>query len=402
MQIIVFISLILIIAGIIDKKIHKNNLEKIPIIVHVNGIRGKSSTTRLTAAALRAGGLRVLAKTTGTAAKVIYPNGQEKDLIRHGPASISEQKKIVKLAVREKVDVLVIECMAISPEIQWSSENLFLKADYTIITNIRNDHLDKMGSNLKEIAQTICLSLPQSAHVISAEKNLESLIKKEAKKRNNNYSSTKEVQLDKKELKPFKRTIFKENIACALKVAQLLKIDKKTALKGMYSVKSDPGSLKTYSYQTENRNIIFVNALAANDRDSTNLIWQRLTKKISNFPVENPDLYALINHRSDRAFRLKEFSNFLSYQDRFDGFLLSGDLKLRQKILLKKEFNSKAKILNLKLPFYQLNKTKKLTNFFNNLEPKNDLIIFACGNIHGDGELISAYFEKFGVEINVN
>ncbi|ADO76623.1 poly-gamma-glutamate synthase PgsB [Halanaerobium praevalens] len=402
MQVITLITIILIITGIWEKKNHKKNLNKIPKIVHVNGIRGKSSTTRLTAAALRADGLQVLAKTTGTAAKIIYPDGSEKDLLRHGPPSISEQKRIVQLAVKEKVDVLVIECMAISPEIQWSSEHLFLKADYTIITNIRNDHLDKMGSNLKEIAQTICLSLPQSAHVISAEKNLESLIKKEAKKRNNLYSTISDIKISQAELKPFKKTVFKENIACALKVASSFKINKKTALAGMYSVTADPGSLKTYLYQNKGRNIIFINAFAANDRDSTEIIWQKITKKLEQFPVEKPALYALINHRSDRAFRLKEFINFLSFKNRFDGFLLSGALKFRQQRLLKKNLNSKQNISKLNLFFFDLNKFKKLSNFFNNLEPKRNLIIFACGNIHGDGEIIAAYFEKFGVELNVN
>ena len=44
---------------------HERNLERIPVRVHVNGLRGKSSVTRLIADALRAGGRRIFAKTTG-------------------------------------------------------------------------------------------------------------------------------------------------------------------------------------------------------------------------------------------------------------------------------------------------------------------------------------------------
>src|SRR5215471_19083625 len=42
---------------------HRQNLRAIAVRIHVAGTRGKSTTTRLIAAGLRAGGLRVVAKT---------------------------------------------------------------------------------------------------------------------------------------------------------------------------------------------------------------------------------------------------------------------------------------------------------------------------------------------------
>lgn len=399
MEFIALITLIFIIIGIFERKNQEKNLNRIPSIIHVNGIRGKSSTTRLTAAALRAGGLKVLAKTTGSAARIIYPDGSEKEIIRHGPPSISEQKKIVKLAVKENVDVLVIECMALSPEIQWSSENLFLNADYMIITNIRNDHLDKMGDNLLEIAETISLSLPYKSHVISSEKKLSHLIKEKSEIRNNQYTTTDDITFKKEELAQFKNEVFADNIACALKTAQSFKIDRNTALKGMYSAAEDPGSLKYYLLKEKNRNIIFINAFAANDRDSTEIIWNRAAANFKSFPVDNASIYALINHRSDRAFRLKEFADFLTQKNRFNGYILSGALKFRQQRLLKNKLSSKKEILKLNLSLLVFNKFKKISNFFNNLEENNDLIIFCCGNIHGDAEIISEFMAEFGVEI---
>ena len=65
--------LILFVAGFIEIYIHKLSLEKIPIRIHVNGTRGKSSVTRLIAAGLRAGGLNTFAKTTGTIPRIINP-----------------------------------------------------------------------------------------------------------------------------------------------------------------------------------------------------------------------------------------------------------------------------------------------------------------------------------------
>ncbi|MGM0500405.1 MAG: poly-gamma-glutamate synthase PgsB [Bacillota bacterium] len=399
MKIIALMALIIIIIGIFERKKHNKNLNHIPSIIHVNGIRGKSSTTRLISAALRAGGLKVLAKTTGSAARIIYPDQSEKEIIRHGPPSISEQKKIVQLAVEEEVDVLVIECMAVSPEIQWSSENLFLNADYMIITNVRNDHLDKMGNNLLEIAETISLSLPYNSNVISSEKKLASFIKEKSEMRNNQYSSTNNITISKEELQLFEKEVFADNIACAIKTAQYFNIDRKTALKGMFSVTEDPGSLKYYLLKEKNRNIIFINAFAANDRDSTEIIWNRVSKNFDNLPVENASIYALINHRSDRGFRLKEFAEFLTKKNRFNAYLLSGALKFRQRRLLKKNLNSQKNILNLNLSIFVLNKFNKLSNYFNNLESNKDLIIFGCGNIHGDAEIISKFFAESGVEI---
>jgi hypothetical protein len=50
--------------------------------------RGKSGTTRLIAAGLRASGARVLAKTTGSKPRLVFPDGSEREIPRPGPASI--------------------------------------------------------------------------------------------------------------------------------------------------------------------------------------------------------------------------------------------------------------------------------------------------------------------------
>ena len=90
-------------------------------VIYVNGTRGKSSVTRLIDAGLRAGGWRTYAKTTGTLPMIIDTNGNEKLIRRRGRANIKEQIKILKQAALEKAEVLVIECMAVNPELQYIS-----------------------------------------------------------------------------------------------------------------------------------------------------------------------------------------------------------------------------------------------------------------------------------------
>ena len=57
--------------GVAEVRRHERQLARIPVRVHVNGTRGKSSVTRLIAAGLRSTGRRVFAKTTGTMARMI-------------------------------------------------------------------------------------------------------------------------------------------------------------------------------------------------------------------------------------------------------------------------------------------------------------------------------------------
>src|SRR6266704_4796815 len=65
---------------------HRRHLRAVPVRIHVAGTRGKSTTTRLIAAGLRAGGRRVVAKTTGAQPRLSHPDGREVPWRRRGPA----------------------------------------------------------------------------------------------------------------------------------------------------------------------------------------------------------------------------------------------------------------------------------------------------------------------------
>ena len=70
------LSLVLLALGIVENSRHQRNLKKIPIRIHVNGTRGKSTTTRLIAGILRQAGYRVVAKQR-YCSPIIFEDGSE-------------------------------------------------------------------------------------------------------------------------------------------------------------------------------------------------------------------------------------------------------------------------------------------------------------------------------------
>ena len=94
-QLLIVLFVALIAWGTLESYRHRQNLKRIPIRIHVNGTRGKSSVTRLIAAALREAGLVTCAKTTGTLARMILPDAREVPIFRPAGANVIEQARIV-------------------------------------------------------------------------------------------------------------------------------------------------------------------------------------------------------------------------------------------------------------------------------------------------------------------
>lgn len=142
----------------------KINLDKkrrtLKYIIHINGIRGKSTVSRLIDAGLRAGGYKVFTKTTGTSPRIIDTNTKEFEINRQGKPNIREQIKVINWANKENTEILILECMAVKPDLQYICENKILKSNIVAITNVREDHLDEMGDTLDKIADSLSNTIP--------------------------------------------------------------------------------------------------------------------------------------------------------------------------------------------------------------------------------------------------
>jgi hypothetical protein len=116
------------------------------------------------------GRIPAVAKTTGTTARLLLPDGSERPVRRLAPPSIREQLWLLRRARRAGARAVVAECMAIQPELQWVSERDMVSATVGVITNVRTDHTDAMGSTLEEIAESLANTIPAGGTLVVGER----------------------------------------------------------------------------------------------------------------------------------------------------------------------------------------------------------------------------------------
>ena len=359
------LSVLYIFYVIIERLLIKYYRKKIPLIIHVNGIRGKSTTTRLIDAGLRNCGYKVFSKTTGTIPTIINSNNQDIAIKRLGKANIREQIKTLRKAAKENVDVLVIECMAVNPELQKICEEKILTANISIITNVRMDHIKDMGNTLEELALALANTTPNKGTLIVNESEFTNLFIKEANKKNSNLVVAKPYNgiedLD----------TFKDNIAIALEVSRQLKLDENKFFEGMKLYHKDVGAYCEYKKD----NTIFLNGFSINDSDSIKIAYQKILTKYN-----KDDITILLNSRRDRPTRVEQHLELLN------------TLECKKIILMGSATN------------FLCNKIKKTINIdvemYKNIDTlQKEKIIFAIGNIGGDGMKIVDYYKREGEKI---
>ena len=149
---------------------HNKRISRINYRIHVNGIRGKSSVTRLIGQILREDGIKTFTKTTGSAARLIDHNGKETPIKRR-VANIIEQVSTVQQISRYDPEAFVVECMAIRPDLQKVCEEKMIHSTIGVLTNVREDHQDKMGWTLEEITHSLCEFIPSNGILVCGERN---------------------------------------------------------------------------------------------------------------------------------------------------------------------------------------------------------------------------------------
>lgn len=290
-------------------------LRRLRVRVAVTGTRGKSSVTRLVAAALREAGLCVLAKTTGSAAMVILPDGTEREILRPGPASILEDKALLRLARRHRGQAIVCEMMSISPECLRVESRRLLKPQTLLITNVRLDHRDEQGRTREEIARSLAEAIGPGCTVFVPETDSFPVFDERAR-----AAKARVVRVSDSDGHPLQedgqvsRAEFAENIHLALAATDCLGIPRPVALRGMSKAKPDRGHLWAVraTVGAPPATWTLVSAFAANDPESTRRTLDKLGEV---FSFSGATLRAILNLRDDRADRTRQWLDALA-----DGF----------------------------------------------------------------------------------
>lgn len=385
----IFISFLIIIsiaAGLVEYMLHLSAIRRIPIRIHVNGSRGKSSVTRLIAGGLRAGEKKVIAKTTGSAPMIIFEDGSQESIPRKGKPNINEILHFFRIARKRNPDSVVVECMAILPELQKTTEHNMVKSTIGVITNVRPDHLGQMGNSLKEIAESLSLTIPKNATLFSTEKRFLPIFQKRAEKQNTKLNPIELPSLTDDELKGFPYIEHRENVSLALGVCNYLGIDKKTALKGMYKAEPDIGVLRIYRMEENGRIIEFVNAFSANDPKSLTLIWEKVKERPEKKIV-------LVNTRRDRVVRSKQLGKVVAKKMKAYSYIITGGYVKAFINSALKEGLDPEKINNLEGA-----DVEGIYKFMLNMTD-DSILIFAMGNFVNFGWEITKYFTEKSKEI---
>jgi len=313
--------------------LHRRRLSRIPHRVHVNGTRGKSGVTRLIAAGLRAGGLRVVAKTTGAAPRVLFPDGSEVDLRRGRRPALREYTGIVRLAARDRADALVVECMAVRPEYQSAAEHRLLRSTIGVLTNAGLDHVGVMGSTLDEIMAALAGTIPARGILVTPapvpdlwNRSAEALATEvravtAADLRPLTPHEEHEVAADATAFLPRGYIEWPVNVALALEVCAAVGVDRGIALAGMREVRPDPGALRVWRLGTGGREVWLAGSFGANDPASTRQVVERVRRRVA--PAGR--VVGILNTRADRGERTLQWCEaLLTGQVPVDALILTG------------------------------------------------------------------------------
>ncbi len=270
MLLVVFLFVLLLTLALFEAITHTHHVRLVPIRILVNGTRGKTTVSRQLYSALTSSGLRVLAKTTGSEAILLYPDGSEKPINRSfGYHLIREQYRFFSLAAKLKVDAVVVECSAVSPESQLLMAQKLVRPTVSIITNARIDHVDQMGSTKQSTADVLKLSVPEGQKFFTSDSffvtDSQAIVVEDG-----NEELVKRVMTD-----------------LGFKDCTVGTCIPDIGLVGPFNVNG----------------VLIVNAFAVNDKESASQILEQ---------YKGQDYVVLYNNRADREFRVSYFAELFA------------------------------------------------------------------------------------------
>jgi hypothetical protein len=321
---------------------HARRLRRIRIRIHVNGTRGKTSVTRLLAAALREAGLRTVGKVTGDEPRLILPDGTERLIRRRGPARIQEQLWFVRQAAAWQAEAIVVECMALAPDLQRVSEARMIRSTIGVITNVRPDHFEVMGEDLDAVAAALAGTIPRQGVLVTADQRYFSRFAAWGEEKGTRTILVEGAEGAAGPMGPAEEHAALVRAVCAeLKLAPPVApgaLSRSRAFLPVDGGNPGAGGLATAAGAWEGappamtslvrrlecagQSVYFVNAFSANDPVSTGLLQESVAATVA---LPRPRV-ALLNNRADRPCRMLAFAEALRTDGSYAAIALGGEL----------------------------------------------------------------------------
>jgi poly-gamma-glutamate synthase PgsB/CapB len=345
----------------------------VPLRIHVNGTRGKSSVTLYIAAALRASGRRTLAKITGVIPTIVAPDGSSSRIRRRGRPHVREQIGVIRKASSLKCDAIVVECMSINSGLQ-KLEGQMLRPHITILTNILDDHREELGETESERVGGFCSALPRDALIVLGDRTHGDGIERAAGSRASRVIVTRPPDAGLIEALP--SGVMAANVAIALEVCRQLHLSPDICRQAILAEAARLSSADPVMHiRSEYPAITFVNGFAVNDVPSAERFLGYWTNRISGWK----NLTFILNTRHDRPLRSVAFAGWCGRVSPLRRVILAGThIPLTRRALLKSGVPRER--IHVWSPAESVDPAGSLKKMMG----ENTLVI-GFGNIAGDG-----------------
>lgn len=374
----------------------QRKVDAVPLRICVTGTRGKSSVTRLIAAALRGSGMSVLARTTGAKPVLIFPDGGEEDISRLGLPTILEGKKILRIGAKLRVDALVVELMGIHPEAIYVESQEIFKPHILVLTNVRLDHMDQMGRTKDNIASCFAGAIPEGCTIFVPNEEAYPVFQRTAESKNAKILRVPEnayYECMDREIGVLSSE-FDENVRLSLAVAEFLGQDTPVAFRAMSGALPDFGSLKVWFALRHPplQDWYFVSGFAANEPESTQLV---LSKLRTNLLLEDRTVIGVLNLRGDRGDRTLQWYDALR----------RGKFPEIQKLICVGDHASAMarklkKYAGVELYAWRNFQPEEMLERLSAIE-KEKAVVIGMGNMGGAGRRLVDYWEKVGTRYDL-
>ncbi|NQU04540.1 MAG: poly-gamma-glutamate synthase PgsB, partial [Calditrichaeota bacterium] len=297
-------------------------------------------------------------------------------------ANIIEQVKILQYISRYKPEALVMECMAVLPEYQWICERQMVRSNIGVITNCRLDHVNEMGTFREQIARSLGNTCPDNGTLYTSEKSHLHVLKEIGEKHNTEVKRVGGKGVTTDEMKRFDHIEHPANVGLSLAVCEKAGVDRQTALEGMYMAPPDAGALRVALCKEKGKELLFINAMAANDPESTLEIWEQIKERFSPFGKA----ILMLNSRADRQDRSVQLIEMVVEKIEFDHIALTGEKLKKFTGLLLRHNIPKLKIIGIGWARPE----KVYQKLFDLIDDQG--IVLAIGNVGAGGLDIFKYF----------